>query len=409
MPEDLKSPLKGKKITICICGGIAAYKMAEIVGILKKQGAEIRIAMTASACNFITPLTLRTLSGHDVATDIMAADEGYFIPHLELADCDLMLVAPATANILAKAAHGLGDEIVSATILANTAPLLFAPAMNCNMYENTATQENIRLLTHRGYHFIGPDTGHLACNTEGKGRMSKPEDICKRVYELLSPAGPFRGLNVLISAGPTRERIDPARYISNFSSGKMGYNLAEAASLRGANVLLISGPVGLKSPSGVKTVKIESALEMQAEIEKAYPKMDLIIMCAAVADYRPALKEDIKLKKKSSARLELIANPDILEALGQKKGQKILVGFAAETNDLDIYAREKLEKKNLDMIIANNISLPGAGFETDTNIISIYTADGKKKAYPKLTKRQAADEILNAISNLPGFLYKKKD
>lgn len=397
------SKLQGKKITLCVTGGIAAYKSADLVERLKRQGGEVRVAMTSSACRFITPLTMSTLSGQGVATDILALDEDYPIPHIQLAAADLVIVAPATANILAKAASGIADELVSAIVLAAACPVLFAPSMNVNMYNNPATQGNIALLQKRGYYFIGPDTGHLACNVEAKGRMTEPQDICAAAVDILNKDCSLAGKKVVVTAGPTRERLDPVRYLSNFSSGKMGYALAAAAFKRGAEVVLISGPVALPEPIGVTTIKVESALEMQEATTKAFEEADILIMAAAVADYRPARAEGQKLKKAAEAKLELALNPDILTALGAKKGRRIMVGFAAETNDLPTYAQAKLTRKNLDLIVANDVSQPGAGFEVDTNIVTIIDSKGQVRELPKLTKEQVAHEIIDSVVGLPEF------
>lgn len=403
MPIAIACDLSGKKITLAITGGIAAYKAAELASWLHQSGAAVQVAMTASATQFITPLTLKALTGRPVAVDIMSQDPSFHVPHIDIADCDLFIVAPATGNIMAKAAHGIADELVSAALLATKAPVLFAPAMHHQMYHNPATQENMRVLASRGYFFVEPGKGHLACGATGDGRLAEPPELAAAAVEILFPHRPWADLQVLISAGPTREKLDPVRYISNFSSGKMGYALAAVAHRWGANVTLVSGPTAIMPPAGVQTVFVESALDMEQAMESHYEQSQIVIMSAAVADYRARVAAPQKLKKGASASFDLVANPDILAALGQKKQGQVLVGFAAETNDVETYAQKKLAEKNLDMIVANNVAQAGAGFGSDTNIITIYEKGGATFAFPQMTKEAAAVEILTKISELPAF------
>ncbi|MDO4733182.1 MAG: bifunctional phosphopantothenoylcysteine decarboxylase/phosphopantothenate--cysteine ligase CoaBC [Bacillota bacterium] len=391
---------KGKKITAGIAGGIAAYKAAEVVSWLKQQGADISVAMTKNAAEFITPLSMKTLSGRPVAMDIMDTSSDWHVPHVDLADCDLLLLLPATANLLAKAAHGLGDDLLSATILASNAPVLCAPAMHTNMYNNPATQENIRILQQRGWSFIEPGWGRLACGALGQGRLADVEQIKERIRDSLQE-GPLKGKRILLTAGPTHEYIDPVRFLGNRSSGKMGYAMAEAARAAGAEVLLISGPSSLPDPAGVRVHRVVSAQEMYDAVWKEYEDCDIVIMAAAVADYRPAHVEPNKIKKSGEQSLQLVRTRDILASLGEHKGSHFLVGFAAETNDLLAYAQDKLERKNLDMIIANDVSQAGAGFDGDTNILSVlYRQDGSllRQDYPLQSKKEVSRQLMALIA-----------
>ncbi len=394
-----------RRITVGITGGIAAYKAAELVSWLTKNNADVHVIMTPSACEFITPLTLRTLSTHAVATEMFTSSDLH-VPHINLSTCDLFVVVPATANVIAKYAHGIADDLISSSLLATTAPVLIAPAMNVHMYQNVATQQNIEVLQQRGVHFVEPGVGRLACGTEGIGRLADLDIIEKAICDLLLPQQDFKGLHVLVTAGPTREPIDPVRYLGNRSSGKMGYAIAEAAQKRGAKVTLVSGPVNLPAPSGVELVSVESAHQMYDAVWQRYPQTDIVIKAAAVADFKVKQIAPVKIKKSKDLVLELVANEDILTSLGQKKEKQILVGFAAETNDLVANATKKLKEKNLDLIVANDVSEAGAGFEIDTNIITTIAADAaayKQKQWPKMTKREAAEVILDTICQLPAF------
>jgi len=394
----------GKKITAGITGGIAAYKAAEIVSWLKQNGADVEVVMTEGATHFITPLTMKTLSGRPVALELMDTTGRWQVPHIDLAGCDLFLVLPATANILAKAAHGLADDLLSAALLATAAPVLAAPAMNTQMYANPATQANLVLLKERGWGFIEPGSGRLACGAYGQGRLADLEVLKAEITRaLLAPEGPLMGKRVLVSAGPTYEYIDPVRFIGNRSSGKMGYALAEAARQAGAQVTLVSGPTALADPSGVATIRVVSARDMYDAIWANYPETDIVIMAAAVADYRPEQTAAHKIKKGGAQTLNLVANADILASLGREKGGRFLVGFAAETDRVAEYAAQKLRDKHLDLMIANDVSAPGAGFDHDTNIITAFWPDAGKvaeKQYPLMRKRDAATEIVKLIAVL---------
>ncbi len=389
---------RGVKITVGITGGIAAYKAADLVSWLSQNGAEVRVAMTKSACEIITPLTIKTLSRYPVATDIMDAGAAWHVPHIDLAACDLLLLIPATANIMAKAAHGIADEIVSAILLATKAPILCAPAMHTDMYENPATQENMAILKARGWQMIEPDAGHLACGAVGKGRLADLDSIKDAISAFLAGKQKLAGKKVIVTAGPTYEYIDPIRFIGNRSSGKMGYAIAAAAKAAGAEVVLVSGPTALSDPPGIKVKRVVSAAEMAAAIAADYADTDIVIMTAAVADYCPEQTATEKIKKnEQQLSLTLKRTPDILSQLGKDKGSRILVGFAAETTNVDEYATRKLQEKNLDLIIANDISEEGAGFDVDTNIITAISAQ-KIQKYALMSKTEAAKEIIELIS-----------
>ena len=392
--------LKGKKITAGITGGIAAYKAAELVSWMQQQGAEVSVAMTKGATEFITPLTLKTLSGRPVAVDIMDTASDWHVPHIDLAQCDLFLLAPATGNILAKAAHGIADDLLSAALLATRAPVLCAPAMHADMYNHPATQENIRILSDRGWSFIAPGWGRLACGAMGQGRLADVEEIKDRIRSALSN-GPLQGKHALVTAGPTYEYIDPVRFIGNRSSGKMGFAMAEALQQSGASVTLVAGPTSLPDPPGIQTVRVVSAQDMYDAVRQIYAAVDLVVMSAAVADYRPDHMESQKIKKGDSRDLHLVRTTDILASLGQEKQHQFLVGFAAETQDLLSYAAAKLQEKNLDMIVANDVSQPEAGFDGDTNIVTVlYNDEGRiqQQDFPLQTKKMAAKQIVALIS-----------
>ncbi|MCL2817512.1 MAG: bifunctional phosphopantothenoylcysteine decarboxylase/phosphopantothenate--cysteine ligase CoaBC [Clostridiales bacterium] len=396
----------GKKITVGITGGIAAYKAAEIVSWLVKNRADTQVAMTSSACRFITPLTMKTLSGKPVAVDIFSEDGGWNVPHIDIAMTDLFLILPATANIIAKAAAGLADDLLSAALLATKAPVLMAPAMHVNMYANAATQANIELLRKRGFRFIEPGEGRLACGSYGKGRLADLEVIKGAIERVLAENDSWNGVRVLVTAGPTREKLDPVRYISNRSSGKMGYALAEAARARGASVTLVSGPVALPAPQGVDLISVENAEEMYQAVWRAYEQTDVVVAAAAVADFRPQEQAARKIKKSAAPEsIRLTANSDILASLGREKGGRILVGFAAETENLLQSAKGKLAEKNLDLIVANDVSAPGAGFDCDTNIVTLIDAAATKE-YPKMSKKELAGEILDHLSRMDRFINK---
>ena len=395
-----------------VTGGIACYKAADVVSRLKKEGIGVDVIMTKNACHFVDPLTFRTLSKNPVVTDTFATPEAWKVGHVALAEkADVMLIAPATANVIGKVAAGIADDMLTTTIMASRAKIVFAPAMNVNMYENPIVQENIRRLKALGYYFIEPGSGMLPCGYEGKGRMAEPPEIVSCVLKLLSEDtetterkaenSDLAGKRFLVTAGPTTEKIDPVRYISNRSSGKMGFAVAEAAFARGADVTLVTGPVKLSCSPGIRRIDVSTTREMLKACEKAFPEVDAVVNAAAPEDFYVVKSCDHKIKKKSDTiTLELAQNPDILKTLGSRKEGQILVGFAAETRNLETYAREKIAAKNLDMIVANDVSAPGAGFDVDTNIFTLITADGRKTEYEKMTKSEAADIILDRIMEL---------
>ncbi len=392
--------LTGKEIVLGVTGGIAAYKSAEIVSRLRHSGANVHVIMTRNATEFIAPLTFQTLSANQVVTDTFEAPEYWNVEHVALAKlADIFVVAPATANILAKMASGIADDMLSTTLLATKAQILVAPAMNTGMWTAPATQNNVKVLKERGVRMIGPESGMLACGDEGAGRMSEPETIVGEICRILSRKQDYAGKKVLITAGATRERLDPVRFITNDSSGKMGFAIAEAARDRGAEVTVIRGSVTAEIPAGIRMIRIESARELYDAMMQKAPEQDVIIQAAAVSDYRPAEQKDRKVKKESGSDLTLILteNPDIAKAVGeQKKPGQTLVGFAAETDNLLKNAKSKLGKKKLDLIVANDVTKPGAGFNVDTNIAVLITSDGSTEE-PLQTKRQLAERILDKV------------
>ncbi len=406
---------RNKFVVVGVTGGIAAYKAAEIVSTLTKNGAEVQVIMTASAQQFITPLTLQTLSKNPVITDMFAEPKAWEVQHIALADkADLFLIVPATANIIGKVANGIADDMLSTTIMATQAPVVFAPAMNVHMYANPVVQENIRTLQELGYHMVEPGIGRLACGYEGKGRLAEIPEILRVASEVLqtkstskaengSTPDPkaFAGRTILVTAGATREALDPVRFITNRSTGKMGYAIAEAAVQQGAKVILVTGPTQLRYPLGVETVEVESACEMYAEVTKRFPEVDAVIKSAAVADYRPKHRSDRKIKKgESDLVIELERNPDILVSLGETKRQQVLVGFAAETNDVIKHALDKVQRKKLDFIVANDVTQAGAGFGTDTNVVHFIFPSGEVKDFPIMSKAEVARTILDQVKQL---------
>lgn len=397
--------LTGKNIVLGVTGGIAAYKSAEVVSRLRHSGAKVHVIMTKNATEFVSPLTFQTLSSNQVVTDTFAAPEYWNVEHVALAKlADIFVIAPATANILAKMANGIADDMLSTTVLATKAPVLVAPAMNTGMWTAPATVQNVKTLRERGVFVVGPDSGILACGDSGAGRMSEPEEILLKISEILSRKKDYSGMKVLVTAGATRERIDPVRFISNDSSGKMGFALAEAARDRGAEVTLVKGFTTATLPSGVKTEEAESALDLLKIMEKEAPKQDVLIQAAAVADYRPAAVSKTKMKKKAGepVTITLAENPDIAKTVGAaKKAGQVFVGFAAETDHVAKHAESKLKAKNLDLIVANDVTRPGAGFNTDTNIAALITADGIQEL-PIMSKRELADVILDRILVIRG-------
>jgi phosphopantothenoylcysteine decarboxylase / phosphopantothenate---cysteine ligase len=393
--------LADKKIVLGVTGGIAAYKAAELVRQLVRARARVHVVMTRSAREFVTPLTFQTLSGNPVSTELFNLLSESEIGHISLADrADILVIAPATANIIAKIAAGLADDLLSTVVLATRAPVLLAPAMNVHMWANPVCRENIRKLRERGFFFADPEAGELACGYEGQGRLAEIPAIFEEIRTVLAPKD-LAGKTLLVTAGPTEEDLDPVRFLSNRSSGKMGYALAEAARRRGAEVILVSGPTLLPPPAKVKLVPVRSAREMKEAVLHHLEKASVLIMAAAVSDYRPGRAAAQKIKKNAGpAVLELEPNPDILLEAGRRKGGRILVGFAAETERLLKNAGEKLAKKNLDLVVANDVSLPGAGFRADTNLAVLIGRSGRPEKLPLMSKAELADRILDRVLRL---------
>ena len=391
--------LKGKTVVLGVCGGIAAYKAVDVVSRLVKLGATVHVIMTAAAVQFVAPLTFREISGQPVYTTMWEEPKLWNVEHIALARrADLFVIAPATANMIAKIANGIADDFLSTTVMATPAPVLLAPAMNTEMFQSAATQANLKTLESRGFKIMTPASGMLACGTEGIGRLPEPEAIVERITAHFEVGKSMRGLRLLITAGGTREAIDPVRYIGNRSSGKMGYAIAAVAAERGAEVTLVSGPVSLAVPAGVKRVSVESALEMREAVLAAFPATDVVIKAAAVADYRPEVVSEQKIKKNSAnLTVALTKNPDILAELGKIKTGQFLVGFAAETQELVANATEKLRRKNLDMLVANDVTLPGAGFESETNIVKLLSKDGRVEELPQMSKQSLAGLLLDRV------------
>ncbi|MGF7086791.1 phosphopantothenoylcysteine decarboxylase/phosphopantothenate--cysteine ligase [Kroppenstedtia sanguinis] len=390
----------GKRIVVGVTGGIAVFKAAGLVSQLAQRGADVRVILTRSASKFVTPLTFQTLSRNPVAVDTFEEQDPSVVSHIDLADhADLFVIVPATANILAKMAHGLGDDMLSTTLLATQAPILIAPAMNVHMYQNPVVQENIRKLKQLGHHFVEPASGPLACGYVGQGRMEEPERILEVIAEMLrEPTSLLQGKRVLVTAGPTREPLDPVRYLSNRSSGKMGYAIAEACVRAGAETVLVSGPTELSSPSGVRRVQVTTAEEMWRAVMEEMTACDVIIKAAAVADYTSETVASQKMKKSGERmQLELKRTRDILAEAGQRKEGRFLVGFAAETEQVAQHAMDKLHRKNLDLVVANDVSLPGAGFDGDTNRVTVFDADGEVVSLPQMSKREVADRLVALI------------
>jgi len=389
-----------------VTGGIAAYKSAELVRQLQQHGYEVQVVMTRAAREFITPLTLASLSGRKVITDLFAGPQGgeanidSAIEHIAVAQTiDLLVVAPATADVLAKMAHGIADDFLTTLYLATKAPVLVAPAMNVNMWEHPATQESLATLRGRGVRVVAPDAGYLACGMTGPGRLAETEAIVAAVKEILTPVRDLEGQTILITAGPTCEDLDPVRYLTNRSSGKMGYALAAAAARRGARTLLVSGPTSLEPPEGVEFAAVRSAEEMAQAVLGRLDAATVVIMAAAVADYRPAQRRAQKMKKQGgSLTLEMEATRDILKEIGARKGTRLLVGFAAETENLLANARKKMTTKNLDLIVANDVSRAGTGFDSDDNAATLLGARGEVVELPQMSKAEMAERILAAIA-----------
>ncbi|MDL2235478.1 bifunctional phosphopantothenoylcysteine decarboxylase/phosphopantothenate--cysteine ligase CoaBC [Christensenellaceae bacterium OttesenSCG-928-L17] len=395
--------MSGKKcVVLGVTGSIAAYKAAEITSRLTKLGVEVRVILTEGGAEFITPLTLETLSRGPVYTNQFSREHPYDIEHISLAkSADVFLVAPATANFIGKAANGVADDLLTTTFLATRAPVLIAPAMNSAMFEHPAVQENMRVLRERGANMIAPDEGLLACGDVGRGRLAPVDDIVARVEELLFQKQDLSGRRIVVTAGPTREKIDPVRFLTNRSSGKMGFAIAEAAKARGALVTLISGPVSLQAPFGVEFVSVESSAQLCTAVEEAFQNADALIMAAAPADFTvAAAAQKIKKQPGEGLALALLPTEDILKKVGAKKQRQVLVGFAAETENLEQNAQKKLKEKNLDLIAANDVSAADTGFAVDTNAIVLYNREGGKTESGRRTKREIADWLLDDVAAL---------
>ena len=401
------------RITLGVTGGVAAYKAAELVRRLQQEGFSVEVVMTRAACEFITPLTFAALTGKKVITGLFAQSGGEAnlesaIEHIAVAQrTDLLLVAPATADIIAKFSRGISDDFLGTLYLATTAPVVVAPAMNVNMWNHPATQENLERLRGRGVHVVNPNEGYLACGMTGAGRLAGQDAIVSTVREVLQLRRDLEGQTVLLTAGPTQEDLDPVRFLTNRSSGRMGYAVAEAAAQRGAKVILVTGPTALDTPAGVTRVNVRSASEMLHSVEENFSAATIAIFAAAVADYRPAEAALQKIKKTAGdIMLRLEPNPDILATIARKKGHRLIVGFAAETDKVAENARKKLTDKNADLIVANDVTAEGAGFDVDTNIVTLFARDGRDLALPKLTKREVAHRILDEVVRLTALNVK---
>ena len=394
----MSSEMKKPCVVLGVTGGIAVYKACELLRLLQKRGIDVFVVMTRNACRFVAPLTFETLSGHPVAVDTFDRPQTWEVEHIALAKrADLFLIAPATANIMGKMACGIADDMLSTTVMATRAPVLVAPAMNTGMWENAAVQQNVKTLRARGVEIVAPVSGHLACGDSGAGKLEDVAVIAERACELLFAKKDMEGLRVMVTAGPSREALDPVRYISNRSSGKMGYAIAQAAQKRGAEVTLLSGPVAIEAPQGVKLVPFTTTQELLDRASELAQEQDLLIQAAAPADYRAKEIAPQKIKKQGGEPMTftLVENPDVAATLGKaKRSGQVFVGFAAETNDVLAHARDKLARKNLDMIVANDVTRPGAGFDVDTNIVTLITKDGQE-ALPMMSKAEVAQRILD--------------
>ena len=394
----MSSETKKPCIVLGVTGGIAVYKACELLRLLQKRGIDVFVVMTQNACRFVAPLTFETLSGHPVAVDTFDRPQTWEVEHIALAKrADLFLIAPATANIMGKMACGIADDMLSTTVMATRAPVLVAPAMNTGMWENAAVQQNVKTLRARGVEIVAPVSGHLACGDNGAGKLEDVAVIAERACVLLFAKKDMEGLRVMVTAGPSREALDPVRYISNRSSGKMGYAIALAAQKRGAEVTLLSGPVAIEAPQGVKLVPFTTTQELLDRASELAQEQDLLIQAAAPADYRAKEVAPQKIKKQGGEPMTftLVENPDVAATLGKaKRSGQDFVGFAAETNDVLAHARDKLARKNLDMIVANDVTRPGAGFDVDTNIVTLITKDGQE-ALPMMSKAEVAQRILD--------------
>lgn len=393
--------LKGKKIVLGVTGGIAVYKAVDLASRLRKEGAEVRVVMTESAAKFVAPLTFKEISGNAVAVSMWSENQEFNVEHIALADwADFVLVAPATANIIAKAANGIADDLLSTVLLASKSPVIICPAMNSQMYSNPITQNNLKKLADYGFTIMPPASGFLACGTSGVGRLPEPSEIIEFVKHFISlKEGDLKGFKILVTAAGTREPIDPVRFVGNRSSGKMGYAVAKAAAERGAEVVLVSGPSSLTPPAYVEVVNVETTREMMDAVLAKYAEMDVVIKAAAVADYCPHDIAVQKIKKSTDDALTIVLdkNPDILKKLGELKTKQFLVGFAAETQNLLENAAEKIKKKNLDMIVANDVTMAGAGFNYDTNVVKFLFPSGEVKSLDKMSKLEVAQALLNEV------------
>ncbi len=393
--------IKNLNIVLGVSGGIAAYKSVELLRQLVKNEAIVRVILTENAKSFIAPLTFEALSGNQVCTSLFKEENDASIRHIEWAETsDAVIIAPATANMVGKLANGIADDALSTFMLAVTSPVILCPSMNTNMYLSKAVQRNLKVLQNDGHHVLVPGSGELACGTTGPGRLPEPEDILDRLQATLAPKD-FAGKNILITAGPTQEPIDPVRFISNPSSGKMGYAIAKSAEHRGGSVTLVSGPTHLPDPANISVIRIQTAEEMATAVFEHMDQSDIIIKSAAVSDYRPINIAEQKIKKQDKQMvLSMQQNQDILKALGQKKEDRILVGFAAETQTLEQNASKKLKEKNLDIIVGNLVSSPGSGFGTDTNKVTLFFKDGSKEALDMMEKNSVAELLLDRIAGL---------
>jgi phosphopantothenoylcysteine decarboxylase / phosphopantothenate---cysteine ligase len=405
------APVNPMRITLGVTGGVAAYKAAELVRRLQQEGFTIQVVMTRAARNFIMPLTFAALTGEKVITDLFAESSGdpnleSAIEHIAVAQrTDLLLVAPATADILAKFARGIADDFLTTLYLATTAPVVVAPAMNVNMWNHAATQENVEMLRARNVHIVDPDEGYLACGMTGAGRLAGQEAIIAAVHEALHTVRDIKDQTILVTAGPTYEDLDPVRYLTNRSSGKMGYAIAEAAARRGARVILVSGPTALDTPPGVERINVRSAEEMHRAVLDKFPGSSIAIFAAAVADYRPTAPQAQKIKRDTEPfTLSLEPTPDILASIAHNKGGQIIVGFAAETQNLAENARKKLAAKNADLIVANNVTAEGAGFDLETNVVTLFARDGRELPLPRMEKREVAHHILDEVIRIRSVL-----
>ncbi|WP_301108922.1 bifunctional phosphopantothenoylcysteine decarboxylase/phosphopantothenate--cysteine ligase CoaBC [Sporosarcina sp.] len=398
--------MNNKNILLCVTGGIAVYKAVALVSKLSQAGANVKVVMTDSAREFVQPLTFQVMSRNDVYTDTFDEKDSRVIAHIDLADwADLIIVAPATANVIGKLANGIADDMVTTILLATEADVWIAPAMNVHMYSHPAVVRNIERLHLDGYHFIEPSEGFLACGYVGKGRLEEPERITELVSQHFNERQnlPLKGKKVVITAGPTRERIDPVRYLTNFSSGKMGYSMAAAAQKLGAETVLVSGPVELPVPAGVKVIRVESAADMYEAVLGEYQDASMVVKSAAVADYRPKAIHDQKMKKQEGDDvLELERTTDILKSLGDRKEHQLLVGFAAETNDVIAYGQKKLDSKNLDYIIVNDVTDPEGGFGSDTNVVTLLSRQGEVIPFTAMPKEQLALQLFETIIQQEG-------